>query len=99
MTRHLILMPVVLVPLISLTLLCGSYQAAARGCIKGAAVGAVAGHVAGHHAVLGAVAGCAVGHHLAKKQQQEQRRLHQEQLQPPSLPRPGPTAADSGTEI
>ncbi len=37
------------------------------GCVTGAAVGGVAGHVAGHHAVLGAAAGCAVGHHEAKK--------------------------------
>jgi hypothetical protein len=63
--------PVLVVSMVSLVLLVGSYDAAAKGCIKGAAVGAVAGHVAGHHAVLGAVTGCAVGHHLAKKQQQQ----------------------------
>ncbi|HUD87391.1 MAG TPA: hypothetical protein VMR17_13110 [Xanthobacteraceae bacterium] len=43
----------------------------AKGCIKGAVVGGIAGHVAGHHAVLGAVTGCLVGHHLAKKHEQE----------------------------
>lgn len=43
----------------------------AKGCIKGAVVGGIAGHAAGHHAVLGAVSGCIVGHHLAKRHEQE----------------------------
>jgi outer membrane lipoprotein SlyB len=43
----------------------------AKGCIKGAVVGGIAGHAAGHHAFIGAVTGCVVGHHLAKKHQNE----------------------------
>jgi phage tail tape-measure protein len=46
-------------------------QADAKGCIKGAVVGGIAGHAAGHHAVIGAVTGCIVGHHLAKKHEEE----------------------------
>ncbi len=42
----------------------------AKGCIKGAVIGGIAGHAA-HHGVLGAVTGCIVGHHLAKKHEQE----------------------------
>ena len=42
----------------------------AKGCIKGAVVGGIAGHAA-HHAFLGAVTGCVVGHHLAKKHENE----------------------------
>ncbi len=57
MSRQLPLMPVIVMPLLSLLLLGGSHEAAARGCVKGAAVGAVAGHVAGHHAIVGAVTG------------------------------------------
>jgi outer membrane lipoprotein SlyB len=51
-------------------------QAEAKGCIKGAVVGGIAGHAAGHHAVIGAVSGCIVGHHLAKK--------HEEEMQAPA---------------
>jgi hypothetical protein len=47
-----------------------SVPADAKGCIKGAVVGGIAGHAA-HHAVLGAVTGCIVGHHLAKKHEEE----------------------------
>ncbi|RQR24149.1 MULTISPECIES: hypothetical protein [unclassified Burkholderia] len=47
-------------------------SAHAAGCMKGAVVGGVAGHYAGHHAVVGAVGGCIVGHHMAKKHEQEQ---------------------------
>lgn len=43
----------------------------AAGCMKGAVVGGVAGHYAGHHAVIGAVGGCIVGHHEAKKHEEE----------------------------
>jgi uncharacterized protein YcfJ len=46
----------------------------AKGCAKGAAAGGVAGHFAGHHAVAGAVAGCVIGHHEAKKKQENQTR-------------------------
>ncbi|KVL29482.1 hypothetical protein WS98_00495 [Burkholderia territorii] len=46
-------------------------SAHAAGCMKGAVVGGVAGHYAGHHAVAGAVGGCIVGHHMAKKHEQE----------------------------
>ncbi|WP_175779856.1 hypothetical protein [Burkholderia anthina] len=46
-------------------------SAHAAGCMKGAVVGGVAGHYAGHHAVVGAVGGCIVGHHMAKKHEQE----------------------------
>ncbi len=57
----------------------------AAGCLKGAVVGGVAGHYAGHHAVVGAVGGCVVGHHLAKKHEQEkkaaQRQAAQAQVQ------------------
>jgi outer membrane lipoprotein SlyB len=70
--RRMVAMSVIVVPMVSLVLLLGSHEAAARGCLKGAAVGAVAGHFAGHHGVVGAVAGCAVGHHLAKKKEQRQ---------------------------
>ncbi len=45
----------------------------AKGCIKGALIGGVAGHYAGHHGLLGAAAGCAIGHHEAKKREQENR--------------------------
>ena len=57
--------------LLGLVLVIGSNGAEAKGCIKGAVVGGVAGHVAGHHGVIGAAAGCAIGHHLAKKKQQQ----------------------------
>ena len=60
------------VPLLGVAFLVGSEAAAAKGCIKGAVVGGVAGHVAGHHGVAGAAAGCVIGHHLAKKKQQQQ---------------------------
>jgi hypothetical protein len=43
----------------------------AKGCLKGAAVGGAVGHYAGHHGVAGALIGCAVGHHEARKHQQE----------------------------
>jgi uncharacterized protein YcfJ len=43
----------------------------AKGCIKGAIVGGIAGHYAGHHGLIGAAAGCAIGHHAAKKHEQE----------------------------
>jgi Na+/glutamate symporter len=92
MSQRTTLLSMVLVPVVSLVLLGGSPDAAARGCLKGAAVGAVAGHVAGHHAVVGAVAGCAVGHHLAKKQLQQQR-LQQRQLRQPQSPQPAQPAA------
>ncbi len=46
-------------------------SADAKGCIKGALIGGVAGHYAGHHGLLGAAAGCAIGHHEAKKREQE----------------------------
>jgi hypothetical protein len=42
----------------------------AKGCIKGAVVGGIAGHAA-HHGLLGAVTGCIVGHHLAKRHENE----------------------------
>ena len=42
----------------------------AKGCIKGAVVGGIAGHAA-HHALLGAMTGCVIGHHLAKKHENE----------------------------
>jgi hypothetical protein len=49
--------------------------ASAAGCLKGGAVGAVAGHEVGKgHAVAGAAAGCAIGHHEAKKKQQQSAR-------------------------
>ncbi len=48
-------------------------SADAMGCIKGALIGGVAGHYAGHHGLLGAAAGCAIGHHEAKKREQENR--------------------------
>lgn len=47
-----------------------SAGAAEAGCVTGAVVGGVAGHLVGHGAV-GAAAGCAVGHHNAKKKQQQ----------------------------
>ena len=84
MPRQLTVIPVVVIPLLSLLLLAKPQEAAARGCIKGAAVGAVAGHVAGRHAIVGAVAGCAVGHHLAKKQQQERQEQQRQQLSTPA---------------
>jgi outer membrane lipoprotein SlyB len=63
-------------------------QADAKGCIKGAVVGGIAGHAAGHHAVIGAVSGCIIGHHLAKK--------HEEEMQAPAngTPQPPPTSAE-----
>ena len=54
-----------------MTLVTLAASADAKGCLKGAAVGGVAGHVAGHHGFLGAAAGCAIGHHEAKKKQQQ----------------------------
>jgi hypothetical protein len=73
------MLPALGVTVVALAILTNAGRAEARGCIKGAASGAVAGHVAGHHAVIGAVAGCAVGHHLAKKEQLQQRQLRQQQ--------------------
>ena len=79
--------PLSLAALTGLAVLLAANGAEAKGCLKGAAVGAIAGHVAGHHAVVGAAAGCAVGHHLAKKKQQEQ--LHQQQqASPPGQAQP-----------
>jgi outer membrane lipoprotein SlyB len=75
---------------VCLALIVGSHDASAKGCIKGAAVGAVAGHVAGHHAVVGAVAGCAIGHHVAKKKQQQ---LRQQQSTNPAQPAPSSDSA------
>ncbi|MDX7953482.1 hypothetical protein P7D22_20155 [Lichenihabitans sp. Uapishka_5] len=43
---------------------------AQAGCITGAVVGGVAGHLVGHGKV-GAAAGCAVGHHNAKKKDEQ----------------------------
>jgi hypothetical protein len=60
----------------------------AKGCIKGAVVGGIAGHAAGHHAVLGAVSGCIVGHHLAKKHEQESQ-TPADANQPPATPPAG----------
>ena len=60
-------------------------SAHAAGCMKGAVVGGVAGHYAGHHAVVGAVGGCIVGHHMAKKHEQEmaaQRKAAVQGMQP-----------------
>ena len=74
--------------LLGLVFLIGSDGAEAKGCIKGAVVGGVAGHVAGHHGVIGAAAGCAVGHHLAKKKQQQQPQPQQPQPQQPQA-KPG----------
>ncbi len=51
--------------------LLGSVATAQAGCVTGAIVGGVAGHMVGHGGI-GAAAGCAVGHHNAKKKQQEQ---------------------------
>jgi hypothetical protein len=39
--------------------------------------------VAGHHGVVGAAAGCAIGHHLAKKRQQQQLQPQPKPVQPP----------------
>ncbi|MEJ0005828.1 MAG: hypothetical protein WDM77_05435 [Steroidobacteraceae bacterium] len=86
----MITVPTAGVLIAALLLLVGAQDAAAKGCIKGAAAGAVAGHVAGHHAVIGAVAGCAVGHHLAKKHQQE---LRQQQSAPPAPQAQAPNPA------
>jgi hypothetical protein len=47
-----------------------SAPADAKGCIKGAVVGGIAGHAV-HHGLVGAVSGCLVGHHLAKKHEQD----------------------------
>ena len=59
-----------------------SIPADAKGCIKGAIVGGIAGHYAHHHGLIGAATGCLVGHHMAKKHQQELREqeLHQQDL-------------------
>jgi hypothetical protein len=56
----------------SVALLAAAGSASAAGCLKGAVVGGVAGHYAGHHAVVGAIGGCVVGHHLAKKNAENQ---------------------------
>jgi hypothetical protein len=58
----------------------------AKGCIKGAVVGGIAGHAAGHHAVLGAVSGCIVGHHLAKRHEQESQTPADANQQPATPP-------------
>jgi hypothetical protein len=58
----------------------------AKGCIKGAVVGGIAGHAA-HHAFLGAVTGCVVGHHLAKKHENEAPAAGQDSA-PSSAPAP-----------
>jgi uncharacterized protein YcfJ len=58
----------------------------AKGCIKGAVVGGIAGHAAGHHAVIGAVSGCIVGHHLAKKHEQESQTPADTNQQPATPP-------------
>lgn len=50
--------------------LLGSVSAAEAGCVTGAVVGGIAGHMVGHGGV-GAAAGCAVGHHNAKKKDQQ----------------------------
>jgi hypothetical protein len=50
--------------------------AQAKGCLKGAAVGGLAGHMA-HHGVLGAAGGCAVGHHMASKQEKQEKQANQ----------------------
>lgn len=70
---------VLVVAMLGLIFLVGAPASDAKGCIKGAVVGAVVGHMAGHHAVLGAAAGCVIGHHIAKKKE-EQRRLQQRRL-------------------
>jgi hypothetical protein len=56
----------------SVALFVAAGSASAAGCLKGAVVGGVAGHYAGHHAVVGAIGGCVVGHHLAKKNAENQ---------------------------
>jgi outer membrane lipoprotein SlyB len=63
-------------------------EAEAKGCIKGAVVGGIAGHATGHHAVIGAVSGCIIGHHLAKK--------HEEEMQAPAsgTPQLTPTSGE-----
>ena len=61
----------------------------AKGCIKGAVVGGIAGHAV-HHGLVGAVSGCIVGHHLAKKHEQEQ----QQQSQTPAGGTQMPAAGD-----
>jgi hypothetical protein len=92
MIRRNTVEPVFVTLAVSLALIVGSHDAAAKGCIKGAAVGAVAGHVAGHHAVVGAVAGCAIGHHVAKKNHHP---LRQPLTTPPAPPAPAPDSAAS----
>jgi outer membrane lipoprotein SlyB len=57
---------------LSVVLFAAAGPASAAGCLKGAVVGGVAGHYAGHHAVAGAIGGCVVGHHLAKKNAENQ---------------------------
>jgi hypothetical protein len=57
----------------------------AKGCIKGAVVGGIAGHAA-HHALLGAMTGCVIGHHLAKRHENED-------AQPAAGDNAAPTAA------
>lgn len=57
----------------------------AKGCIKGAVVGGIAGHAV-HHGVAGAVTGCLVGHHMAKKHEQESQTPHDTNQQPAAPP-------------
>jgi hypothetical protein len=62
----------------------------AKGCIKGAIVGGVAGHAA-HHTFLGAATGCIVGHHLAKKHEQQAPAAGQDSNSAPAATAPTPT--------
>jgi hypothetical protein len=89
MSRFKLSMPILTAAICALAFVVATPASQAKGCLKGAAVGGVAGHVAGHHAVLGAAAGCAVGHHIAKKKEQQQR----EKSDQPQKAQPG--AADS----
>ena len=57
----------------------------AKGCIKGAVVGGIAGHAV-HHGLVGAVSGCIVGHHLAKKHEQESQTPADANQQPATPP-------------
>lgn len=56
------------------TVLGGSSQAWAIGCISGGLAGGAVGHVAGHHGLLGAAAGCAIGHHAHVMHRRERER-------------------------
>jgi uncharacterized protein YcfJ len=62
---------IVLCGVLATVLMTGTDNVHAKGCIKGAIAGGIAGHYAGHHAMAGAAAGCVIGHHMAKKHEQE----------------------------